>query len=321
MRREIGSLLLGCCIGCSSDVSSVTAQACNDVAAARCQQMQKCNPQGLSNTYGDLTTCESRQSATCVSNLAAPQTANTPAHTEACAVAVPGESCSDFELGNVASACMPPAGPRAAGSACSVSGQCASAYCLIPRTEACGICSPAPTVGASCANNGCGPGLLCDNTTLQCVTPVAIAGSCVNSSVCAPGSTCLGNTPTAPGTCVALLESVGASCDVPDGGTRCDGRQGLYCNVPEGRVCARIANAASTQECGTVDGGVIDCSAGGFCQTLGTSKSGTCVAPGGDGAACDTDVGPGCAVPARCVLAVVGGTSGTCQTTTPSVCN
>ena len=119
MRREIGSLLLGCCIvaagaavlstGCSSESSNVSAQqACTDLAAARCQKMQQCNPQGLLNTYGDLSTCESTQSSTCTTNLSAPQTAQTPAHTEACAQALPGESCSDYLLGNVASACQPP---------------------------------------------------------------------------------------------------------------------------------------------------------------------------------------------------------------------
>ena len=94
MRREIVSVLLGCSIAglggallssaCSSGSSTLTAQqACADVAAARCQKMEQCNPQGLINTYGDLSTCETKQSATCVDNLAAPQTANTPSHTEA----------------------------------------------------------------------------------------------------------------------------------------------------------------------------------------------------------------------------------------------
>src|SRR3974377_1837576 len=121
-------------VACSNTSSQSAAQACADLAAARCEKMQQCNPQGIVNTYGDLGTCESRQSATCVTNLSAPQTANTPAHTEDCSTALPSTSCSDFELGNVPPACQPPAGPRDAGSPCSVSGQCATAYCLIPRT-------------------------------------------------------------------------------------------------------------------------------------------------------------------------------------------
>jgi len=332
MRREIVSVLLGCSIAglggallssaCSSGSSTLTAQqACADVAAARCQKMEQCNPQGLINTYGDLSTCETKQSATCVDNLAAPQTANTPSHTEACAQAFPSISCSDNELGNVPPACQPPAGPRANGSPCSVPGQCASAYCIIARTAACGVCGAAPVVGSSCVNNACGPGLLCSDVTNLCVAPVASGGSCADNSVCAPGTGCIGNSPTAAGTCLALATTQGAACDPNDGGPRCDGRLGLYCNVPEGRICDRIVNAAPTQECGTVDGGVIDCIAGGFCQRLDGGRSGTCIAPVGNGLDCDTTDGPTCAVPARCVLSIVGGTSGTCQTTNPAVCN
>jgi hypothetical protein len=331
MRRELRKFLVGFAVvagaalsfssACSSSSSPSADQACADVATARCQKMQECNPQGLLNTYGDLSSCESRQSANCVMNLAAPQTANTPAHTESCAQATPSQSCSDFALGNVPSACTPPAGPRDAGSPCSVSAQCATAYCLISRTSACGVCAPQPRVGDSCANNGCGPGLLCDSMTSQCVAPVGTGGSCTGSSVCAPGYTCIGNTDTTTGTCVALATTVGASCDVADGGTRCDGRQGLYCNVPQGRVCAKVADATATLECGTVDGGVIDCTAGAFCQKAAGSKSGICIAPAVDGAACDRVNGPTCASPSRCVLSVEGGTTGTCQTTNPSACN
>lgn len=330
MRRELRGFLVVCAVlagtaallsACSSSSSPSAEQACNDVAAARCQKMQECNPQGLVNTYGDLSTCESRQSATCVTNLAAPQTANSPAHTEACAQATPGQSCSDFALGNVPSACTPPAGPRAAGSACSVSAQCATAYCLISRTSACGVCAAQPVVGDSCANNGCGPGLVCDNVTSRCAAPVIAGGACDDSSACAPGYTCIGNTETTTGSCVALAAVVGASCDVADGGTRCDGRQGLYCNVPEGRICAKVATASTTLECGTVDGGVIDCTNGAFCQKPTDSKSGICIAPAADGTACDTVNGPTCARPSRCVLGSEGATTGTCQTTTPSACN
>jgi len=306
----------------SSNPANVTAsQACADIAAARCQKMEQCGPQNILNTYGDVATCESRQSATCVSNLAAPQTANSPAHTEECAQAIPGESCSDFELGNVPPACQPPAGPRDAGSPCSVSAQCGTAFCLIPKTSSCGTCEPAPAVGASCSNNGCGPGLVCDAKTLLCATPLGAGGSCDDSSACGPGFTCIGNTPAANGTCTAVATAVGANCDLADAGTRCDGRLGLYCNVPEGRVCDRVGNAAATLACGTIDGGVIDCTAGAFCQRPGNSRSGVCIAPASESSACDETSGPTCSTPARCVLTTAGGTTGTCITTNPTACN
>lgn len=331
MRRDLRRLLV-CCgffgvtaamlsAACSSSSGVSPEQACANLASARCQKMQQCNPQGIVNVYGDLATCESRQSATCVSNLAAPQTAANASHTEDCAQATPGEVCSDFELGNVPPACQPLAGPRAAGNPCSVNAQCASAFCLIPKTSSCGVCAPQPVVGSSCANNGCGPGLVCDANTSLCANPVGSGGACDDSSVCGPGFTCLGNTATATGSCVALASTVGAACDVADGGTRCDGRQGLYCNVPEGRKCDRVADATATFACGTIDGGVIDCTGGAFCQRPGSSRSGICVAPASENAPCDEVNGPTCSTPARCVLTTVGGTTGTCVTTNPSVCN
>jgi hypothetical protein len=308
--------------GCSSSSGAVSIeQACADLASARCQKMQTCNLQGIVNAYGDLTSCESRQTATCVTNLGAPQSANSASHTEDCAQAIPAEACSDFELGNVAPACQPPPGPRAVGTPCSVNAQCASAFCLFPKTSTCGTCATAPAVGASCANNGCGPGLVCDSHTQLCAMPVGSGGGCDDSSVCAPGLTCIGNTATDSGTCVALATSVGAACDLADAGTRCDGRLGLYCNVREGRRCDRIGEATPTLACGTIDGGLIDCSAGAFCQFSGFPPSGICIAPDSEGLPCDTLNGPLCSVPARCVLSDVGGTTGTCRTTDPAACN
>jgi hypothetical protein len=305
----------------SSNSTSVSAsQACADVAAARCQKVQQCNPQGLLDTYGDLASCESTQATTCISTLAAPDTANTPAHTEGCAQAEPSQTCEDYFLGNVPSACTPPAGPRDAGSDCAVSGQCTTAYCLIPKTAACGSCDVAPGLGDSCLNNSCGSGFLCDNTSFLCVTPIAASGACNDSSACAPGLTCIGNTPTALGACVALA-TLGGSCDLADGGSRCDSRFGLYCNTEAGKICAPVATASASEACGSVDGGVIDCLADAFCQKPSDAGAGTCVAPAVDGAACDTADGPICSVPSRCVLGSVGGTTGVCQTTNPQTCN
>lgn len=306
---------------CSSSTSTSATQACSDVAAARCQKQEQCNPQSVLNVYGDLATCQSTQATTCASNLAAPDTANTPTHVESCAQATPGQTCDDFALGIVPTDCQPPAGPRDAGSDCAVSGQCATAYCLIAKTTTCGTCAEPPGVGASCFNNSCGPGLLCDTLSSQCVTPLAASGACDDSSACGPGLTCIGNTATALGVCTPLQTALGASCSIPDGGSRCDGRLGLYCNSVAGKVCAQVGTASATGQCGTVDGGVIDCLADSFCQRPVGSADGTCVAPAAEGAACDTLNGPICLRPARCVLDVEGGTTGSCHTTSPQSCN
>jgi hypothetical protein len=181
------------------------------------------------------------------------------------------------------------------------------------------VCAATPGVGASCANNACGPGLLCNALSLECVTPAGAGGSCNDNSACGPGLTCIGNTATTLGTCHPLVSTVGGSCSLADGGSRCDGRQGLYCNVVEGRVCAPAAIANATQECGTVDGGAVDCVADSVCQKTSGSVTGTCIAPAAEGTACDTANGPICATPSRCVLST--DTTGICQTTVPLTCN
>jgi len=257
---------------------------------------------------------------TCVGTLGATDTANTPVHTEGCAQATPDQTCDDYFLGNVPTACMPPSGPRDAGSDCAVSGQCATAYCLVPKTTVCGACNEPPGLGASCFNNDCGPGFLCDKVSVLCVAPVAASGACDDSSACAPGLTCLGNTNTALGACVALA-TLGASCDLANGGSRCDSRMGLYCNTVAGKICAVVATASASQVCGTVDGGVIDCLAQSFCEKPADSAAGTCVAPAGDGDACDTLNGPICTAPSRCVFTAEGGTTGLCQPPAPQGCN
>lgn len=317
-----GFLFFACSSSSSSSVSA--SQACADVAAARCQIVQQCNPQGLLNTYGSLSACVSTQAASCATTLAAPDTANTPAHTEGCAQATPSQSCDDYFLGIEPAACTPPTGPFDAGSACAVSGQCATSYCLIPKTAACGTCAEPPGAGDSCVNNSCGPGFLCDSpdsTPTICVAPVAASGACNDSSECAPGLTCIGYTNSALGACVALATTAGASCDLADGGSNCDSHLGLYCNSELGKICAVVATASATQPCGRIDGGVIDCLADSFCVRPQSSLAGTCVAPAADGDACDTANGPICLTPSRCVLTSDVGTTGICQTTNPQTCN
>ena len=118
------------------------------------------------------------------------------------------------------------------------------------------------------------------------------------------------------------LATLGQSCDLTDGGSRCDSRFGLYCNTAAGKVCQPAATATATQPCGTLDGGAVDCVDGSFCQkATAEAKVGTCLAPAQDGTACDTANGPGCTLPSRCVLTDAGATSGVCQTTNPQTCN
>jgi hypothetical protein len=94
--------------------------------------------------------------AACLANLASPQSGATPQSVEACAMALPGESCTDYLENNPVAACVPKAGYGVSGVTCSFDSQCKSGYCALPVGAACGTCQNRPAAGDSCAMTGCG---------------------------------------------------------------------------------------------------------------------------------------------------------------------
>ncbi len=296
----------------------VTAdQACTDRATAQCQQLGACsNGFLLVSRYGDQATCVARQKLVCTNSLAATATGLTPADVEACAKAIPGESCADLENNNPPAACLAVVGTEASGMGCSFGSQCATAFCLVDKTRVCGTCGSEPVVGAPCAGVGdCDKNQVCPAALGQCESPVPLNGACGKTAPCGSGLSCQGATAMMNnGQCKVAGATVGATCDAKHvTAPGCDNTKGLYCTT-QGQ-CAQIAHAATGQPCGDVNGAVVDCSGGGQCVIPGAAVQGTCVAPAADGAPCDTAAGPPCLLPARCVP-TSNGTSGTC--TVPS---
>ena len=80
--------------------------ACGDNAHARCTRIQACSPAILADTYVDEGTCETRLKLNCINALAAPGTGNTPAASEACAVAYATEACDDYLDDRPPAACV-----------------------------------------------------------------------------------------------------------------------------------------------------------------------------------------------------------------------
>ncbi len=148
----------------SADAGPAT-QACLDWAQARCKRFDSCSSDlYVSIHWGDEATCEANGAALCATDLAAPGTAASATTYEACATALPAESCSDFLGLNPVAACAPLAGSVAAGAACLTSSQCQSTYCAVSSTASCGACAAVPkagdpcTVAADCGSRG---GLTC----------------------------------------------------------------------------------------------------------------------------------------------------------------
>jgi hypothetical protein len=312
-------------VGGSSSGGGLTAQqACQDRAHALCTRYAGCAPERILVLYGDEPTCEARNASNCTNALSAPSTANTPAATEACAQAYAGWSCTDFiDNENLPTACAPRNGSVAGGGACGFNGQCQSGFCAIAPTSLCGTCATPPAAGDSCAQlTSCGPGLVCTTDTMTCVVLAAQGAACGKGAPCGDGLYCVGEQPTkeVQGSCQPAVEQLGGACD-PTGqtGPGCDRNQLLTCDVPT-KQCATIAVGVGGQPCGTndVNGQTALCSGNGLCIGSSTGTPGTCTAAAADGAACDTQNGPGCQLLARCVVTSDGETAGTCQLSSSS---
>jgi hypothetical protein len=320
-------------------------QACADLAQAQCSRRQACtdtgttetglqlNPNGvfIMTTYGDLATCVSRTQLACLNNLAAPDTGISPAQLEKCAAEYATWSCIDlFDNGaNPPADCAPP-GKRANGVACTFAGQCASRFCSNVKYATCGTCDDQPLDGTACVSSGCAPGQECKTEStgdMLCRDRLDVGSStCTADIPCKAFSSCVGASSTNPakvGVCTTTSTSAGATC----GGTNptCENNLGLACQgVTGAKTCQPIAYVQAGAACGTLaDGSRAECVDGDCFTETGPAAStdlGTCVAQTADGAPCDTQLGPLCLAPARCVYTGAG-TSGICTVPVASMCN
>jgi hypothetical protein len=308
MRLHLLGLVLFACAG-----ESAADQACSLLANTRCMELQTCSATNLLRRFGDLKTCVEREQLACSQSLAAPETAATPTTIKACVAAVTGETCAQFFAIPPPDACLAQMGPRDVGAPCAFSSQCASAFCTVGANELCATCQPPPPAGASCATSGCGPNMNCVAATMQCQIPVAENGACDRTLPCAQGLTCVGAMTSTMGTCMMSVELMGGVCDPTHlNGADCDPAAGLSCDTTAHR-CVTEPLAEPGQSCGTVGAAFTRCYKGASCITPAGHTAGTCVAPAGDGKPCDTQSGPLCTFPARCVPASSGVTNGTCR--------
>jgi len=305
------------------------AQACGDLASARCAERSMCSLHtggagagaSVVRLYGELATCVARETLACRNGLAAPQTGSSPAGVEMCVSDFPTFSCVDF-FDNAPPVDCVATGGRANGVACAFNAQCASQYCQGTKNSLCGACAAPPAPGADCSLSGCWHSQNCIGATMTCAAVVSLNGACDGSHPCDNGLTCVGASATAMGTCQTAATRVGAPCGGAMGG--CDGTLGLYCAGSAGtKTCAAMTFVGDGQPCGAMaDGSRVGCAAGECYTATGAataSEMGTCKAAVDAPAACDTVLGPGCLSPARCVVSG-GGSAGTCTIPTGDMC-
>ncbi len=299
----VAAVVIALAAACGGSTSSVpsggAAQACSDAATAACDRVAACSPFLVQYLYGDVQTCASRFQSTCTNAATAHGTGWTPTAEEACAKAVPGETCADVVSNNPPSACRASAGQLANGVACGDPSQCQSQYCNLGTSGTCGACA---TRAASACNRDqdCNYGQVC--VTGGCVAPGLSGSTCDGTHPCNKTLACKNGTCAAP-------DQAGASCVVGDKDNlfgSCDELQGLYCHAVS-RVCTALPLVKPGQPCGLVNGGLTGCYAFGACPQAG----GTCTAALADGASCTAK--DHCMPPAEC-------SGGVCKLPDPSTC-
>jgi hypothetical protein len=114
---------------------------------------------------------------------------------------------------------------------------------------------------------------------------------------------------------------------VPCGSTNpaCENNLGLACVGPTGaKTCQPITYVEVGAACGTLaDGSRAGCANGDCFTATGPAAAtdlGVCMANARGGAPCDSQLGPLCLAPARCVHAG-GGTAGVCTVPLASMCD
>ena len=313
--------------GCGSSGSTISEdQACTDVAQAQCSRRQACsstgttetggqlNPDGvyIMTTYGNMATCLSRVKMACLNNLAAPDTGTSPAQMEKCAAEYSTWACVDLfdNNDNPPADCAPP-GKRAIGAGCVFAGQCATRFCSNIKNATCGTCDDMPADGTACDSSGCAPGQECKTEStgdMLCRDRLDLGDdTCTADAPCKAFSSCVGASstdPTKTGVCTATNTAVGATCGSTN--PTCENGLGLVCQGLVGaKTCQAIAYVAAGAACGTLaDGSRAACVDGDCFTATGPAAAtdlGICVAQTADGAPCDTQFGPLCLSPARCV--------------------
>lgn len=325
MPKPLVALLLFTLTACSSSMSDpapsgpTAEQACTDLSNLYCSKIDGCSSLFTQLSFPDVATCKATFKAQCIVDLAAPSTGSTPQKQADCTTAAASVSCTDLFADNVPSQCRAVAGKLSDGQACGDDSQCASMYCSTGDEAACGKCFPAPTAGASCATQKCGPGLSCHKSSDD---PTGKTRVCVKlglvGDACSDVQPCVSNLSCTDGKCGAPAAKEGDACSFAGkGAPQCDLTAGLLC-LPTTSKCATVKLAAAGMACGfdTTAGTFTACTNAGTCRkTKPSDATGTCVAAVATGQACNDDdtVGPKCLAPGKCV-------SGTCVLPDPATC-
>jgi hypothetical protein len=261
-------------------------EACAHVARVTCQKYSECLPHFVLATFGTIDTCITQYVATlCRNHVGLEDSGDTPAATEACAVARAAATCAQWFDNDVAvSACLPQPGTRATGARCGQASQCQTNVCDIAQGATCGTCGkPLVGAGAPCtSSNECEGNLQCFDGA--CGLPRGLGQPCSPAGACQYAFQCIG------GRC-GVPAQAGEAC----GMVPCRIRAGLTC---ANNTCVPIQFAGAGEPCDNVER---FCLGTGFCKMTPPVLNGTCTAGAADGEACNDVAGPYCMPWASCI--------------------
>jgi len=304
------ALGLAAVVACGDSTSSTPAvtadQACTNAATALCAKIDSCTALAIATQYGDQPTCVARAKLSCIPNLAAPGTSQTPANLDTCASAVGGISCSALSQNSPPEACKVKPGAVANGGACAQDAQCVSTACIDTGITGCGTCGPRVAIGGACGAKGQGPcdyGSICSGGV--CKKQASAGEACGTGSDCSFGLICKTNVCATP-------DAAGATCTPGTGDVdTCDKAKGQFCQ-PVKKQCAAVKQASINAACGLeTNGDLTVCIGGAYCKIGAQPLQGVCTKLVADGGAC-SDKDP-CQSPAACIASV-------CKIVDPSSC-
>lgn len=261
--------------------------ACATNAQGICARHKDCFV-SAANSYG--TVCEAQYRELCLATTFADGSGFTPALLDDCTSSYATVSCEEWiqwwvGVANTLPKCVPPAGDRPNGEACSRSTQCQSGYCSVSSASACGSCQARAAEGGDCTKPAdCQLGMNC--TSGKCAPYRKEGESCdfvVNR--CTPGTH---NCDPATGKCVKPKSNVGDACSFLDDCAIYE--KGLACNAVSSK-CEAAGFSDPSGECGnTAAGGYAFCKDGATCQVDVANVSvwkGSCISAKKLGEPCD----------------------------------
>jgi hypothetical protein len=184
----------------------------------------------------------------------------------------------------------------------------------------CGTCAAPNQAGDSCATRSCSASLFCVTATQQCQPRGNANSACDTDHPCGAGLSCVTPSGMTSGTCQSAGASVGTMCDASrQSAPGCDPNLGLYCDGPT-HTCMADTYAPAGAPCGLVNHIGVACTSDSTCFGAQGQTPGLCLANAVDGGACDTQAGPSCLPPARCVTGGGSTTTGVCHLPNPAAC-